>query len=207
MTRWSRFLVLTPLVLAHACTSYTRTGAAVTAGGAVLSIAGASVIAKLESPGVDRNHDGVEDLSGSDLACALGGCALGWMLVGSGLLIGVTGLFILSRGGPPLEPSPPPSLGPPGAPAAHIDSRLTTRLPEMPCDARTLRLARQARLTARQGKCDATRRTLDRIRQRDPRYAAALLGSHALGPCRQAPWRRPAPGAPPAPAPVPTPGD
>lgn len=83
------------------------------------------------------------------------------------------------------------AVAPPRARTRTIDARL----PELPCDARTLQLAKQARRVARQGKCDASRRTMDRIRERDPRYASALLASEALGSCRHVPALRSAPGA------------
>lgn len=100
-----------------------------------------------------------------------------------------------------LAPACLPSAEPVTAPkpaAARADPATAgpaARLPELPCDARTLQLAKQARRTAHQGKCDASRRTLDRIRDRDPRYAAALQSSYALASCRHVPALRPPPGA------------
>lgn len=67
--------------------------------------------------------------------------------------------------------------------APSMTPQYGTPLPTMATDARTLRLAKQARSAAGAGRCAAVEVAMTEIARRDPRYHAALARSGALGAC------------------------
>jgi hypothetical protein len=103
-------------------------------------------------------------------------------LITAGSVMGISGLVGISKAAERV-----PSLATldpvPGAEHGTLDVRLIAPLPERTTDEETLRLAKQARSMARQGHCQAARKTVERIRSRDAPYADALSRSRALARC------------------------
>ena len=111
------------------------------------------------------------DCVGEDLAVGAG-----VVLLGIGALIGATLLVDEAAspraeqvGGPVVTVTPAPPM--PDLPTARVDDR-------------TLQFAKQARRSAANGDCDATRRMLTLIAHRDPGYHASLAVSPAVAACR-----------------------
>ena len=176
--------------LATACVPKTRTGAtATTIAGATLATVGAFMLADLNGPGDDTDGDGVDEFPDNDIACALGGCAIAGMMLAAGLVTAIVGVAGLAST-PEVPIGPDIQIGQRVAYRAVIDPRILAPLPEIPADAETIRLAQQARGAARHGQCDAAAAVTERIRDRHPRYAAALETGPALAPCQRPNTRR-----------------
>lgn len=170
------------LAAAPACASHPRAGAsAMTVGGGVLAASGGLLLADLRSPGQDTDGNGVDDFPENDILCAVGGCLLAGTMLAVGVSLVVFGVIRLAQTAPPAAP---PLVFGPGAPrVGELDLRIAAPLPELPCDALTLRLARRARALASGGHCSAAHRVVGEIGRRDPVYADALIDSPALARC------------------------
>lgn len=154
------------------------------AAGSLLAIAGGAMLLDVSGPGRDTDRDGVDEFPDQELACLLI-CPIGTgMLILGGAMV-VTGAIALNQD----EPSPPPAPLPQARPTissevAQLDLPFSDTLPELPCDAQTLQLAKQARNAARHGECEHATLITAQIRARDTRYADGLVASPALASCR-----------------------
>lgn len=177
--------LLVPLAVVQvACVPTKGGGIATAVGGAAMTVAGGAMMADLNGPGDDTDGDGVDEFKDKDLECALGGCAIAGLMLLGGLVLLATGVVVATTA----EEEPPapaiPLAAPPPPEVSQVDTRIVASLPEVPCDAETLRLAKQARSAAREGQCDVAVLITAKIAQRDEAYAGALLEAPALQRCR-----------------------
>ena len=177
------FVVLT---LSASCAPKTRAGAgAMLAGGGALAFIGGATLADLSGPGNDSDGNGRDDFPEKDLACAMGGCALGLVVLTAGVVMMISAGVKLSESSPEAPPSQL-NLKPAAqaAPAfAAIEPRILPPLPVVACDAETLRMAQQARALAHRGLCEPAHKVMSLMSQRDPVYASHMKVSAALQPC------------------------
>ncbi|CAN5920754.1 hypothetical protein BH11MYX3_BH11MYX3_49400 [soil metagenome] len=175
--------VVLSIALLAGCQMTPGTKAATTLGGIGLATLGVFVAQPTE---IDSNHDGV---NGTILNDDFSGFVPGLLMVMAGTAMALAGLSASTPPeqivvvAPPVAAAPasviytgPPAYDAPGSPAI---------LPELPVTEATLILGKQVRSAAANGRCEHAWLMWRRINEQDARYAAALITSDVMAPCRR----------------------